>query len=1014
MKHWKKLSVFNVNSIERYASGFPVAEDGSYKTVSLNGEWDFKFLENPTLIPDGYEKVGAKLDGFQKITVPSNWQLKGYDTPIYTNYIYPYSLVQFNPLMIPHVKTKKNPVGLYVTEFEITDRDDDVFLNFGGIDSAGDIFVNGQFVGYSEDAFDNQEYDITDFIKIGKNKLAVTVYRFTTGTYLEDQDMWRLAGIFRDVNLVFKPKAQIADYFARSELNKDYSAARFLLDLKLSTSDKALETATVRTTLSFDGKKVFELSEKIEGLGANGVICVSMATEVEKIKLWSHEFPNLYDLKIELIEGTKVIDTRIGKFGFREIRIAPMRGDRGPFILLNGKPLKICGVNRHEFHPEYGHAVPANLIEEDIKLCKRNNIFAIRNSHYPNQDVFYDLCDKYGILVMAETNLETHGLAMFIPKGSKRWKEQSVYRARNMVNRLKNHVSIISWSLGNEAGFGDNFFHMKEAILNIDKTRFIHYEPDQTGKCGDVLSEMYSKLEKMPVIGRNEPMTHCAALWSPSGSRYTSEMYKDLPFIECEYAHCMGNALGNFADYWREFKKYDRLAGGFIWDFADQAIKRVRNGKTEWCYGGDFGDKPNAGRFAFNGIVRADRSPNPALYEVRKAHQQVDFTLDNGKLKILNRFMFTNLKDFVLSFNYLVDGVEFHKEENVVSVAPCTSVELPLPVVDVPKEGEIAVTVRLMQKNANAYSEKGEIIAYEQFVLRDYDYSKNVLSASGAEYVDNGEQITVKASDTVYIIDKTSGKITSVVKDGKEKLSAPFMPNFYRAVIDNDATPQVDIPIAKLVMGTYRFKNAARRIKAKRVEAGAENGIVTVTIDWKLLHMRNLKTVYRFDGDGKMEAEMSLVSNVDLIRYGFTFRLNSGIDGVKMYAKGPFENYCDRADAAILGRYEGKAEDFIHDYLVPQENGNRTGVREATVGGEFGVTLKAVDKPFEMSVHPYTTEMLDRATHLHELEREDKITVCVDGKQRGVGGDVPAIASLKTPYKILKNEKHGFKVQLQF
>ena len=668
MKNWSKLSVYNINAEKRYAAGFPLDEDGNPTAERLDGEWDFKFVKKASDVPKGYEQPGAKAEGFTKIQVPSEWQIKGFDKPIYTNYLYPYALVQFNPLLIPHVKGYRNSAGCYMTTFNVKKTDKRVFIRFDGINSCGDIYVNGKFVGYSEDTFSPQEYDVSEYVKEGENKLAVTVYRYCTGSYLEDQDMWRLSGIFRSVYLIYKPQAMIEDFYVRSVLKNDYKDARFLADVQTRIAgDLAGRKARVKVVLSKDGKVVAELSSDVEKKDKKKKYIKNkikdLSSEITGVELWSHENPALYDVEVTLTLDGETVDVRRCKFGFREIRIVPYSDGRGPFILLNGKPLKIRGVNRHEFHPDYGHAVPKELIEADIKLCKANNITAIRNSHYPNQDVFYELCDKYGVLVMAETNLESHGLAMFLPKGKKCWKDSCVYRARNMVGRLRNHACIISWSLGNEAGFGKNFRIMKEKILEMDGTRFIHYEPDTTGKVGDVLSEMYSHVEKMPVIGENKPMRHCYALWAPVGSKYTPEMYRDLPFIECEYAHCMGNALGNFSDYWDAFRKYDRLAGGFIWDFADQSIRRkTKDGKDKWCYGGDFGDTPNAGRFAFNGIVRADRSPNPALYEVKYQHRMVDFEYSDGVMTVKNNYMFTPLDGFRCSVEYECEGEKLGEE----------------------------------------------------------------------------------------------------------------------------------------------------------------------------------------------------------------------------------------------------------------------------------------------------------------------------------------------------------------
>ncbi|MDE7348564.1 MAG: hypothetical protein K2N53_02760, partial [Clostridia bacterium] len=373
MNYWKKLSAYDVNSIKRYASGFPLDEEGNATAKCLDGEWDFRLVENPSKIPQGYESVGATLENFNKIKVPSNWQIQGYGQPIYTNYVYPYALSQFNIADIPHVKARYNEVGCYVTEFEAQESDKDVYLRFDGINSCGDIYVNGQFVGYSEDTFSPQEYDITHLVKEGKNKLAVSVYRYTTGSYLEDQDMWRISGIFRSVWLIYKPKAQIADYFTHCELSDNYTKAKFTTDVTVEVKDTDTASLKAQVELSFGGKVIATMEQELGAVAKDTAQDLSVSADIDDVKLWSHEYPNLYDVEVRLYDNDKLIDTRRSHFGFREIKIEPMKDGRGPFIKLNGKIIKIYGVNRHEFHPDYGHAVPAELIEKDIQLCKANN-----------------------------------------------------------------------------------------------------------------------------------------------------------------------------------------------------------------------------------------------------------------------------------------------------------------------------------------------------------------------------------------------------------------------------------------------------------------------------------------------------------------------------------------------------------------------------------------------------------------------------------------------------------------
>ncbi|MCD7774191.1 MAG: DUF4981 domain-containing protein [Clostridiales bacterium] len=1000
---------YSVNTEKRSAAGFPIdANSGEKKVICLNGTWKFKFLPNSTTTVDGFQSPDFDTFLFDDITVPSEWQIQGYGTPQYTNYNYPTPISKIN---IPHIDESKNPTGLYIKDFDLPTTDDNVFIHFGGINSCGEVYVNGEFVGYSEDTFDETEYEITQFVKPGRNRLAVIVHQFCEGSYLEDQDMWRLSGIFRDVNIVFKPKVYIRDYYIRSEFSDDYKSADFKIDIWVEARRTVFAGGYAKVDI-FDmrNKEFASIDINVPAMTRNVSLKLKAEKQLKGFKLWSHENPYLYTVRVTLYERDAAVDVREHKYGFREIKIEKYNPDtkRGPFILLNGVPLKICGVNRHDFHPDYGHAVPESIIRSDLELLKRSNITNVRTCHYPNSRRFYELCDEIGILVMSENNLETHGLAAIIPGSSPKWSAQCCYRMRNMVDSYKNHSCIIFWSLGNESGNGKTFADMKQAALEIDNTRPIHYEPDAHIQVSDLFSEMYTVQTEMKEIGENKPHVHSRALWNLGmGYKLKPEEYRDKPFIQCEYSHAMGNSMGNFSDYWDDFKKYDRLAGGYIWDFADQAIHtKTPDGKDKWNYGGDFGDKPNDGNFAFNGVFRGDRSPNPHYFEVVKCYQQVDFSLKNNKIELLNRFMFTSLKEFELRITLTKQG-EIIKEEKVqlpdAKHLETAEIEIPF---EISAAGEQALDVYLVLKKAMMGLKKGHVMAREQFVLGNYDYAPSVQSDSSVKYASTDDDIIVTGDNFKIKISNDTGELYSYVLNGKECLKSGVRPCFGRANTDNERMAQVPVEFVKTLIGLKAFKSATDTLKCLYVKAKQNGSDVEVTVGWLTKYVDKIKTKYIISSDGKIRTSLTCRNTApfDMPRYGITFELAEGIDGIEYYGKGPHENYCDRKTGAYLGVYSfNSAEDFIHDYLYPQENANRCDVRWIKVGkNDISMTVDAVGKPFEASVHPYTLKELDNADHSCYLPREKSLTVNIDGGQYGVGGDVPAIATLKPQYKLPK------------
>ena len=995
-KYWQDLKVFCINTLPPSGLGAPLNEDGIPNSVSLNGKWKFRFLPSVNEVKDEWFAADYPLGEFDEIDVPSEWQIKGYGIPIYTNTTYPYPIKMKGK--IPFIDDSINPAGVYVTEFDVHLDGHLVYLRFDSIGSSGTVFVNGQFVGYQEDTFDPATFDITPFVHEGRNRLSLLVVQYSTGSYLEDQDMWRLSGIARDVSIQYVPTTHFLDAFLTSDLSNRYTTAQVRSEILIAEPNGATLTLEIPTlglkqTLDADESVSME-SPKIHGF-----------------ELWSHENPKLYEVILTLSKGDTIIDQRKLRIGFRKVSIKTDEKSGQPYIALNGKLVKICGVNRHDFHPEYGHAVPYELTKRDLLLLRSNNVTSIRTSHYPNPSFFYDLCDELGILVMCENNLETHGLANRIPRGSKKWLRPAIFRMDNMVKNNRNHPSIIFWSLGNEAGNGRDFVLLKQYALSLDKTRLIHYEPYP--KASDMLSEMYTVQTKMQKIADAKTIIHCRNTWNMGlGYPLSGKAYRNKPFMLCEYAHCMGNSLGNFGEYWDDFERNPRLTGGYIWDFADQSIKRVVDGVTQWTMGGDWGDKPNDGAFAFNGIVRADRSPNPAFYEVRKVYQRISTILDGEQIIIRNLRTFANTSDLDIVFELLVDG-EVQKTTQI----PCPVIEagqsgeISLPFAIPAEESEIALNVRYITNIDHPWAEAGNQVAYEQFVLRSPELSPQ-HQADEVTYIDGVAGIIARTGNTVFTIDKNTGYVTSIVRAGREYLSSPIKPQFWRAITNNDRYPPNSwADLGKIFrVFSYRYAQSRMRLLGYKIIEGKDN--LKVRCRMSMPYSKGFVVTYTFFIDGTIRLGLQIKPTRPFVRYGFTFAARKGMDGIDYYGLGPNENYCDRARAALLGHYETTAEKMSHDYLSPQENGNRMGIRYATIGGADKIRLRAVGKPFEMSAHPYTLEMLDKAEHLHELGRLDAVTVNVDGQQRGVGGDFPAMAMLKRQYSLPKGKKYKVEVDL--
>lgn len=979
--YYNNKKVTSLNAMIQKGAGFSLDKHGTERTKLLNGIWDFRFYDSV---------LDFKLTDLTdtRIKVPSNWQIEGFGIPIYTNVLYPYAIKTF-PLSIPKINAKKNPCGLYKTRFNIDDLDCNVVLNFAA-NSCAEVYVNDKFVGYSEDTFDYQRYDITDYLKVGENELKILVVQFCIGSYLEDQDMWRISGIFRDVILEFNPRVQIEDIYARSELDNDFKGGIFKVDIALSATRASGDNLELSYELcDKSGKTVAD--SKIENIHiADGTESnFAQVNCLEKVNLWSCENPYLYTLTVYLKEDGKEIDRRRIDFGFRKIEVVPKTAGHEPHLRLNGKPFKVRGVNRHEFHPFYGHAVPEELTEKDLILCLENNIDSVRTCHYPNSRHFYKMCDRMGIMVMSENNLETHGTASFVPKNSAFWTKKCIARMQKMIYAYRNHPCVVFWSLGNEAGTGSAFAKIKKAGKALDDTRPFHYECDAHVKVSDVLSEMYTPEGKMEEIAKNKTHNHSRALWCITGHTLTPKMYRDKPFIQCEYAHAMGNSLGNFKDYWDDFRKYERLCGGYIWDYADQSIAVKReDGKTEWRYGGDFGDKPNKGNFAFNGIFRADRSPNPSLYEVKKVYQKIQFALSGNYIIIKNEFSFTNLDKYGLKFSLIENGKEVKTAQvTMPSIEPLSEGRVDLPFSEYGDDSFVNCYAYL--KEDEGVLKKGHVIAEEQLVLKAYKPKE--FKADKNLAVSNGKEASVTGGNIKITADKSKGVKMSLV--GQETYISP---NFWRAPTDNDVVPHIP-DFLKNFIGVYYYKKAQAKLRLASVKV--KDG--KLELCYKMPHITAFKVTME-GGEEGVKIFMTVRNHgFGLPRFGFRFKLSKAFDNIRFIGRGPYENYIDRKSSQFVGEYKGTPSDFIHEYLYPQENGNHCDCRLLELSdGKTTITVNSLTKPFEFTASNYSIEQLEKAKHLHELIAEDALDVCIDGGQRGVGGDIPAFANTLHKYKL--------------
>ncbi len=1021
---WENSKIFSIGKEPAHSTLIPFEsleealgkwEDSSYYK-SLNGMWKFNWVRSPSCRPKEFFREDYKVDDWDEIDVPSNWQMRGYGIPIYTNVKYPYSI---STKEIPKVDHNYNPVGSYITYFSIPANwgDREVFIHFAGVKSAFYIWINGKKVGYSQGSMTPAEFNITEYLKSGKNKLAVEVYRWSDGSYLEDQDMWRFSGIYRDVYLYSTPKVHIRDFFAQCELDENYKHAILKIKLKVINTEKEdmnqneIEISLMDEEQHYVKSKIlmsetFTIKPNIEQL-------IELQASIENPKKWTGETPNLYHLFLKLKNSNnQIIEVEHCKIGFRKIEI----DDKGSF-LINGKSIIFKGVNRHEHDPDHGRAVPYSRMVEDIILMKRNNINAVRTSHYPNHSKWYDLCDQYGIYVMDECNLESHGLRDKIPRSDPKWTNACVDRMVRMVERDKNHPSIVIWSLGNEAGMGENFKIMKEETLKLDTTRPIHYEGDYNQEIVDIISSMYlssKHLERHMKKNTAGQIGMAVKLSSPK------------PYVLCEYAHAMGNSLGNFQEFMDVFEKYPNAIGGFIWDFIDQGLRKITDsGEEYWAYGGDYGDEPNDSNYCINGIVLPDRKPNPALFEVKKVYQNINIypvDLIEGKLILHNKFAFSFLENIKFDWELTANGnIIQNGTLGNIEIGPGEQKEIFIPFKkpNLEPNTEYHLKITSYLKNDVLWAEEGHIIAWDQFlvpfsVLKEYYIVKELVEIN---FDDLGESYEINGNEFKLRIGKKTGALEAYAYRNIELLNSPLIPNFWRAPTDNDlgVFDEVDLSSPSF---DFSWKDTSKNRNVKSITIERINSIsirvsVLFTIDNSEQDMSIQYTIYE---DGNIVIKSSIRPSINMARFGMQMTIPNNFNKLTWFGRGFHETMLDRKTSGAIGIYSGKVDELIHNYIKPQENGNRTDVRWAAITNEEDVGLFVSDiggTHLSISAWPYSLDDLDSAKHTYDLPKREFNTLNIDYKQQGVGGDIPAMAMLHKRYKLKGGEDYSYTFRIR-
>ncbi|WP_042149018.1 MULTISPECIES: glycoside hydrolase family 2 TIM barrel-domain containing protein [unclassified Pseudoalteromonas] len=1022
--NWQNHQVFAINKQAPHATLFPYlskqaalvdqpSQNNNY--LLLNGLWQFNWQKDPKNAPTGFEKKGFDDSQWSQIPVPGNWEIEGFGYPIYLDERFPFTTTW------PDAPEDYNPVGSYRKPFKLPDswKNKQVFLHVGAAKSSLDVWLNGKKIGYSQGSKTPAEFDLTEYVK-EDNLLAFQIRRWTDASYLESQDMLRISGIERDVYLYATPKQHIFDFHAKPGLNKDFTQGEFELDLTVKNyADKQAKNLTASYQLLDPAQNmtvVLNASQKLS-LNKLGQNELSLNGKLNKPRLWTAETPNLYTLLINLEnENGEIIESLTDQIGFRHIEI------KNGQLTVNGKAIYIRGVDRHETSPQNGHVVTKELMEQDIRLMKQFNINAVRSSHYPNDPYWYELTDKYGMYVIDEANIESHPLA--IDKNTQignemSWLPAHLDRTQRMFERDKNHPSIIIWSLGNEAGEGKVFEATYQWLKENDGTRPVQYEPAGEAHYTDIFAPMYPSIERLEKYAKNN---------------------NDRPGIMIEYAHAMGNSVGNLQDYWDVIEKYDVLQGGFIWDWVDQSLEYTNaQGVKYWAYGKDFHpDLPSDGNFLNNGLINPDRVPHPHLFEVKKVYQPVGFKavdIKAGLIDIHNKFIFTNLNEYDLQWQLEANGeVIATGHQAMPNIKPETTqqVQLNLPKLPSASPKEYFVTVKAVVNKTKPLLKKSHEIAFEQFEVPvkyvKFSQSKthipSIPSADNLKIANQNDLMTISNNLISATFDKKTGWLSQYQYLNNQLITRPLVANFWRAPTDNDLGNQMQ-------KWASIWQGAGAKLKLNSINNKANESGVEVNTHYSSNAFKgSYQVTYTISHSGEIHVKtaLDLADNQklpNLPRFGMQLVIPGEYQNMSWFGRGPHETYADRKSAAKISTYKGKVKDQIHHYARPQENGNKTDVRWLALKSNNGAGLLAIgDKPLSVSAWPYLQADIDfiagkdgeesasglvpvTSKHGAEVPMRNLVTVNIDHKQMGVGGDTSWGRLVHAPYTI-KAQDHSY------